>query len=422
MLQAPARFEKVEAELAFVRGQVPSAGWGGGPIVVVLSRDAAPGEAHAIDFQILYQPGSYWFYAEPGSYQLAAYEHLESHPKFNYAVGEPAVLHGDGRSITLGPGARLEEQDLGERFSKRVRLGPRFDVSADNPGTRLDPAWQKLGEVIALDDPRISLEAGHKGLVSADEFIEERATGLFFLEAYDPAKVPVLFVHGLGGAPIQFQAILENLDRQRVQPWLLVYPSIVPVGIVSGILNDLMNVLQEIYRFPRAHVVGHSLGGLVARAYINEYGENSPRSYLANFVSIDTPWGGHAGAGMFPGLPTAGETGSGDAPLRSDPTTDRRASGYVSLVDLAVGSGFLETLFDTPLPPGVAHHLVFGYGGSAAALAPGDGTVTLESQLRMEAQREASSQRGFAASHMGVLESPELIRYLGEVLAASPAR
>ena len=56
-------------------------------------------------------------------------------------------------------------------------------------------------------------------------FVEDGGTGIHFLQPYDPDKVPVLFVHGINGAPRDFTALIQNLDQSRYQPWVLSYPS-----------------------------------------------------------------------------------------------------------------------------------------------------------------------------------------------------
>jgi len=80
-------------------------------------------------------------------------------------------------------------------------------------------------------------------------------------------------------------------------------------------------------------------------------------------------------------------------------------------------------LFATPLPASLRFHLVFAFLNRASLTGPpGDGVVTLSSQLREEAQREASSQRGFALGHDSVLESAGLREHLARLFAASEGR
>jgi len=56
------------------------------------------------------------------------------------------------------------------------------------------------GEVVGLDEDRFTVEKGREGLFTPVQSALLNGYGIFFLEPYDPKKVPVLFVHGLGDA------------------------------------------------------------------------------------------------------------------------------------------------------------------------------------------------------------------------------
>ena len=69
------------------------------------------------------------------------------------------------------------------------------------------------------------------------------------------------------------------------------------------------------------------------------------------------------------------------------------------------GSQFLTQLFykesvSRHLPTQIPHHLIFTYLSAEAD----DGTISIESQLRSEAQEDADHLYGFLQSHNGVLE------------------
>jgi hypothetical protein len=107
---------------------------------------------------------------------------------------------------------------------------------------------------------------------------------------------------------------------------------------------------------------------------------------------------------------------------------DRAPAVVPSWIDVAPGSEFLSQIFygdpdasrRVVLPRHVAYHLLFGFRRASASFGPsGDGTVTLASELRPEAQEEARSQFGFDADHTGILRSPEVAARLGSILAAA---
>jgi len=73
---------------------------------------------------------------------------------------------------------------------------------------------------------------------------------------------------------------------------------------------------------------------------------------------------------------------------------------------MAPESNFLRELFATPLPDGVQHHMLFGFHNTdKLSTASGDGTIFLTSQLRLAAQRQAASLRGFDEDHLSILSS-----------------
>ncbi len=64
-----------------------------------------------------------------------------------------------------------------------------------------------------------------------ERFTEE--TGLYFLEEYDPDKIPVIMVHGLVSSPDAYRNIINNLSpepwfRENYQVWLYNYPTGTP--------------------------------------------------------------------------------------------------------------------------------------------------------------------------------------------------
>ena len=133
---------------------------------------------------------------------------------------------------------------------------------------------------------------GSKGLWEPRTYMLEVGAGIFFLEPYDPDKIPVLFVHGIAGSPVEFRYLVQSLDRERYQPWLLAYPSALPITFLGSRLNDMLNLLHRRHDFGRLHVIAHSMGGLVSRAFINEYVHGGRHDYLGHFVTLSTPWGG----------------------------------------------------------------------------------------------------------------------------------
>ena len=73
-------------------------------------------------------------------------------------------------------------------------------------------------------------------------------------------------------------------------------------------------------------------------------------------------------------------------------------------------SEFVSALFDTSLPNGIPFHLLFGFHKDGFIVAgSSDGVIQLSSQLRREAQEEATWMRGFDEGHVSILRDQAVI-------------
>jgi hypothetical protein len=71
-------------------------------------------------------------------------------------------------------------------------------------------------------------------------------------------------------------------------------------------------------------------------------------------------------------------------------------------------------------PRSLTHHLLFAFNRNSASFgASDDRVVTVASQLRAEAQRDASRLYGFDLTHTSMLEAPEVAHVLNEILASA---
>jgi pimeloyl-ACP methyl ester carboxylesterase len=125
--------------------------------------------------------------------------------------------------------------------------------------------------------------AGLWGLLGG-EAIEHRA-GLYLLEDYDPDKRPLVMIHGLGSIPLIW-AHLSNavwgMDelRARYQIWQVIYPTDEPLLVtrsrIQGYLDAAWHMLDPDGDAPArsgAVLVGHSLGGVIARLLCVDSGD-----------------------------------------------------------------------------------------------------------------------------------------------------
>ncbi len=394
-----------------IYGDVKPEAWGGAPLVVVLSRDASAGESHLVEYVVKHDPGPFSFYVEPGTYQLAAFEDRSGN--LMYEPSDPALVPGRAIEATLeDPSVHV---DLAGPLSTKTALPDRFDVAPDSKHTTISLAHRNIGRVVTMGSREMSLELGQVGMWEPEKYMEEVQVGLFLLEPFDESKIPVVFVHGIGGAPIQFEALAGALDRERYQPFFFAYPSIFPLHMIADALNAILDILRRQHEFTTIHLVAHSMGGLVTRAYLNEYLWSRHDYEVDLFVSLASPFGGESGASIYPAkdLGEQGPMGTWIANMRSA----EGDSSHLAWTDMAPDSVFLTNLYAEPLPSSLRYDLVFAFDPSSTLGAPSDGTVTLESQLRPAAQQEATGERGFAMGHDDVLSEPAAVEYVLGVIA-----
>jgi hypothetical protein len=303
-----------------------------------------------------------------------------------YNNGEPADLANFGDrplDIVIVPAAQ-------------ARIAPP-DYLIDRPIYNLSKIENiSVGSVTTLDESIFSQEEAESGLWQPYAFIVKGNAGIYFLEDYDPERIPVLFVHGINGTPRSFTPLIESLDKSRYQPWVFYYPSGLPLPLLSSGLFNLMQNLQVLYQFNEAHLIAHSMGGLVSRGYLNECINDKACNYLTSFTTIATPWGGAASA---------------DLGIKYAPTV------VPVWNDLSPSSAFLNDLFITETNSGLRVNLFFAFRrenliGSENT----DGAVSLSSQLRYDAQAQADKIMGFDKSHVGVLSDPLLLDAVNTIL------
>lgn len=115
-----------------------------------------------------------------------------------------------------------------------------------------------------------------------DRYMNE--TGLYFLQPYDPNKIPIVMVHGLKSSPDAFRHIVNDLSpepwfRDKYQIWLFNYPTANP-WLYTGIrFRELMNEATKYARtqgddskLNQMVIIAHSMGGLISRSSVTDPG------------------------------------------------------------------------------------------------------------------------------------------------------
>ncbi|MCP4150343.1 MAG: alpha/beta hydrolase, partial [bacterium] len=149
---------------------------------------------------------------------------------------------------------------------------------------------RQAGAITDLDDERFYDENGTKGFWEGVSFFKQFGGNIFFIEEYDPEKTPILFIHGAAGTPKGWKYIVNNIDRTRFQPWFFYYPTGSRINGMAYLLLWKLTNLQTKYKFNKLYITAHSMGGLVAKSFLVNYGREFP--YVKLFISLATPWGG----------------------------------------------------------------------------------------------------------------------------------
>ena len=362
-------------------GRVETGALADGPIVVgAYTRDGGrPRLAHQTR---LHEHGGYELIVPRGDYALFAFADRNGNGLFD--EGEPAARHAGGRPVAAPGTGMVGGLDM--------MLG---DGTAGVPAVEPAPRHStQAGAPIDLDADRFSAASGREGYWQPLDFFRTNGGNVYFVEPFDPARTPVLFVHGAAGSPQDWRHQLAHLDRSRYQAWLYFYPSGAPVESMSNLLYWKLLNLQLRYRYERLMVVAHSMGGLVVRRLLLDNGEHLPQ--VRRFVTLSTPWAGEVAA----------EGGVKYSPAVVPSWHDMRPDGP-----------FMRSLFDRRLPAHVDYSLLFGHRGAPGLWRPNnDGTVTLASQLRRAAQEEARTIFGYDEDHASILVSPQVTAQLRSLL------
>jgi pimeloyl-ACP methyl ester carboxylesterase len=406
-------FKEQEAEakgLARVDGRIDTEGPSEGTLVVVLGRapEDPNDQATGVDSFVRVRPGTYAFPVKPGRYQVGAYEDrnqnglLDPGERASRIRGSEVLEVGPGetasRDITLAIGQTLEE------LTEPMDILGLVERDAKAQGDFSLWAWSVQGKICEdLDDPAYGPEAGPRGLWQIMDFLNAGVAGIYFMEPYDPDRIPVLFVHGISGFPQEFSTLIAELDHETYQPWFYFYPSGFPLDGLSNHLATLLGRLQVKHGFDEMAIVAHSMGGLVSRGAILKYEEETHRDDVRLFVTISTPWGGDVKA-----------KSASDAPIKLP----------LSFQDMSPSSDYLRWVFwqdedrtvPKRLPGDVDYHMLFGFKMSSSAKVADDGTVSVASQARREAVDEAITILPLDYGHVDILHSPDAVERVNLLL------
>lgn len=384
------------AETVFLSGDVSHAEVDSKSVIVFALQERA-GRITAYNYVHLPGPGRFVLRLAPGEkYWVGAF--ADRNGNLRPDPGEPFGLRGEALLTT----AENQRPRLALALHDEVAIPKQIAGALGTLASlKIRPLPIAVGDLASLDDERFSEELGVEGLWAPFDYLVQAGSGIYFLHPYDPKKIPVVFVAGAGGYPRQWERMIAHLDTDQYQPWLFAYPSGMRLDASVRILNGVMNELQKRYRFNCVYVVAHSMGGLVARGFIQRSFYTDHRRFVRLLVTLSTPWSGHAAAWMGVAL---------------SPVT------VPSWIDMQVDSDYQRAIFAQPLGGGIPYYLFFSHlGADYRASGADDGTVSVASQLRPEAIREATEIVGLPGSHDAILTSDDSVAEFARIMGRAGA-
>jgi pimeloyl-ACP methyl ester carboxylesterase len=109
-----------------------------------------------------------------------------------------------------------------------------------------------------------------RGLIGGFEATHYPAgIGLYFMQPYDPDRIPLVFVHGLFSTPFTWVETINGLQadpeiRKHYQFWVFAYPTGYPILYSAFRLREELARVDQVYPSHKPYVmVGHSMGGML---------------------------------------------------------------------------------------------------------------------------------------------------------------
>ncbi|MBU3666289.1 MAG: alpha/beta hydrolase [Chthoniobacterales bacterium] len=177
-------------------------------------------------------------------------------PQDSYGVTAILRFRGDAAELEL----------LDPLETETVRMGGReFPLAADFSAPL---AYSLRGTRATLDQAR---------LLRPDDYAD--TARIIRMQPYDPDKTVLLFIHGLKDTAATWMPMINRLRSdpailRKYQIWLYSYPSGFPYGYSASVLRrQLDEALAEAPLRRPMVVIGHSMGGCIARLLVTDTGD-----------------------------------------------------------------------------------------------------------------------------------------------------
>jgi pimeloyl-ACP methyl ester carboxylesterase len=243
-----------------------------------------------------------------------------------------------------------------------------------------------------FDDRQVQL-----GVWAAPAFLRDYGTAFLLTAPYDERRIPVFLIHGINGSPRDFTPLATHLRDSRYQPVVFYYPTGMSLADASRELGTRMREFLARHPTDRFAVVGHSLGGLVAKGVLDQFDVARLFPGWKTFVGMSCPWSGVPAAAQAKRLPVH--------PASWD--------------DLAPTSSFMHRIRTTPFPRRLAFYMFFGARGGRSLFSvfgSNDGRLSVDSMMDTPLAEAAQDTFGFYEDHVSILAAPRVFQRLDTVL------
>src|SRR4029453_2088410 len=240
------------------------------------------------------------------------------------------------------------------------------------------------------------------------------------LQQFDPARTPVIFVHGLQETGASWAPMIDSLRhdpaiRKHYQFWYFSYPTGYPYPYAAALFRqDLDGIEREFPNHKPIVLIGHSMGGMICRLMITDAGDKIWRDFFATppartplasdtrklleealvfnhrpdvqrVIFISTPhrgselasnWIGRIGAALVRTPQRFISIYASTKPLLIADPAARPLNRMPNSVDtLEPSDRFLESVNKLPITPGIPYHSIMGDRGRGDTPNSSDGVV-----------------------------------------------
>jgi len=187
----------------------------------------------------------------------------------------------------------VSQANRGGRNQGLLELCDPLEINDTRVGNLLVPLESDLTTPLAYFLSKVPMESlATVGLFYPEQLLvphdgqQTMTKGLYMVQPYEAGKIPVIFIHGMWSSPMTWMEMFNDLRsstdiRRHYQFWFYLYPTGQPFWLSAAQLRrDLAETRQVLD--PQHHepaldqmvLVGHSMGGLVARLQTLESGQD----------------------------------------------------------------------------------------------------------------------------------------------------